>query len=93
MIFAIYNWFVINKVLKIYQYIILSTFYDFYEQITYEKNNPKLEGALVDTPLTKSQMGYVVKKGEIHLLNTVNFILDELEVRGDIERLKAEYLK
>ncbi|MCI6382631.1 cyclohexadienyl dehydratase [Fusobacterium mortiferum] len=63
------------------------------EAITYEKNNPKLEGALVDTPLTKSQMGYVVKKDEIHLLNTVNFILNELEVRGDIERLKAEYLK
>lgn len=63
------------------------------EAITYEKNNPKLEGALVDTPLTKSQMGYVVKKDEIHLLNTVNFILSELELRGEIEKLKNEYLK
>lgn len=63
------------------------------EAITYEKNNPKLEGALVETPLTRSQMGYIVKKDEVHLLNTLNFILEELEVRGDIEKLKDRYLK
>lgn len=63
------------------------------EAITYEKNNPKLEGALVETPLTRSQMGYIVKKDEVHLLNTLNFILEELEVRGDIEKLKDKYLK
>lgn len=63
------------------------------EAITYEKNNPKLEGALVETPLTKSQMGYVVKSDEVHLLNTINFILEELELRGEIGKLKEEYLK
>lgn len=63
------------------------------EAITYEKNNPKLEGSLVDTPLTKSQMGYIVKKDQIHLLNTVNFILNELELRGEIKELKEEYLQ
>lgn len=62
------------------------------EAITYEKNNPKLKGALVDTPLTKSQMGYIVKKDQIHLLNTVNFILEELELRGEIKELKGKYL-
>lgn len=62
------------------------------EAITYEKNNSKLEGALVESPLTKSQMGYIVKKDEIHLLNTLNFILNELEVRGEITKLKKDYL-
>lgn len=63
------------------------------EAITYQKNNPKLEGALLDKTLTKSQMGYVVAKENQHLLNTVNFILSELELRGEIEKLQNKYLK
>ena len=58
-----------------------------------EKNNPKLEGALLDKTLTKSQMGYMIAKENQHLLNTVNFILSELELRGEIEKLQKEYLK
>ena len=63
------------------------------EAITYQKNNPKLEGALLDKTLTKSQMGYMIAKENQHLLNTVNFILSELELRGEIEKLQKEYLK
>ena len=63
------------------------------EAITYQKNNPKLEGALLDETLTKSQMGYVIKKDNQHLLNTINFILSELELRGEIGKLQKEYLK
>lgn len=63
------------------------------EAVVYEKNNPKLEGSLAYTPLTKSQMGYVVAKEDSHLLDTVNFILEELEVRGTIEELQNKYLK
>ncbi|WP_304206091.1 transporter substrate-binding domain-containing protein [Fusobacterium perfoetens] len=63
------------------------------EAITYEKNNKKLEGASVDKPFTKSQMGYLVAKDQVHLLNTINFVLEELEVRGEIERLQKEYLR
>ena len=63
------------------------------EAVIYEKNNPKLEGSLAYTPLTKSQMGYVVSKEDSHLLDTVNFILNELEVRGTIEELQNKYLK
>lgn len=63
------------------------------EAVVYEKNNPKLEGSLAYTPLTKSQMGYMVAKEDTHLLNTVNFILNELAVRGTIEKMQNEYLK
>ena len=63
------------------------------EAITYEKINPKLEGALTESTLTKSQMGYMVHKDQQHLLNTINFILIELEVRGTISELKNQYLK
>ena len=62
------------------------------EAIVYEKANKKLEGALVDKPLTKSQMGYLVKKDQIHLLNTVNFILEELEINGTTEEIRKTYL-
>lgn len=63
------------------------------EAVTYEKINPKLEGSLTDATLTKSQMGYMVAKDQQHLLNTINFILAELEVRGTIAELKNQYLK
>lgn len=63
------------------------------EAITYEKINPKLEGALTEATLTKSQMGYMIHKDQQHLLNTINFILAELEVRGTIPELKNQYLK
>lgn len=63
------------------------------EAITYQKNNPKLEGTMLENTLTKSQMGYIIRKEEQHLLNTINFILNELEIKGQIEKLKTEYLK
>lgn len=63
------------------------------EAITYQKNNPKLEGAMLENTLTKSQMGYIIRKEEQHLLNTINFILNELEIKGEIEKLKTGYLK
>ena len=62
------------------------------EAIVYEKANNKLEGALVGKPLTKSQMGYLIKKDQIHLLNTVNFILEELEINGTTEKIRKMYL-
>lgn len=63
------------------------------EAITYQKNNPKLEGTLLDNPLTKSQMGYMVGKEDQHFLNTINYILSDLELKGEIEKLQNEYLK
>lgn len=37
----------------------------------------------MDKTLTKSQMGYMIRKRKSkHLLNTVNFILGELELRA-----------
>ena len=57
------------------------------EAITYQNNNPNLEGALLDKTLTKSQMGYMIAKENQHLLNTVNFILSELELRGEVRKV------
>lgn len=62
------------------------------EAIVYEKTNEKLEGSLIDEPLTKSQMGYLIKKDQIHLLNTINFILEELELKGSVDEIKKSYL-
>lgn len=62
------------------------------EAIVYEKNNPTLEGSMVDTPLTRSEMGYLMKKDDFHFVNTINFILHNLELNGEIEKLNRKYL-
>lgn len=61
------------------------------EAIVYEREVNSLEGAMIENPLTRSQMGYLIKKDEIHFLNTINFLLNELELRGDIQELKKRY--
>lgn len=62
------------------------------EAIVYEKNNSKLEGSMIDTPLTRNEMGYLMRKDDFHFVNTINFILHNLELNGEIEKLNRKYL-
>jgi len=61
------------------------------EALYYENLNKGLASPMTDSPMTKSQLGYVINKGELDFLSTINFILDELELRGVISQLKKEY--
>ena len=61
------------------------------EALYYESLNKGLGSPMTDSPMTKSQLGYVINKGELDFLSTINFILDELELRGVISQLKKEY--
>ena len=61
------------------------------EAIVYQREVNSLEGAMIENPVTRSQMGYLIKKNQIHFLNTINFLLNELELRGDIQELKKRY--
>ncbi|EOD77615.1 Cyclohexadienyl dehydratase [Grimontia indica] len=52
------------------------------EGLFYEVTNDKLEAARCEEPFTRSQFGYLIPKGEQGLLNTVNFAIDEMKLKG-----------
>lgn len=52
------------------------------EGLFYQVTDERLEAARCETPFTNSQFGYLIQKGEQRLLNTVNFIMDEMKLKG-----------
>ncbi|MEZ8143203.1 cyclohexadienyl dehydratase [Enterovibrio norvegicus FF-33] len=52
------------------------------EGIFYEVTDDRLEASRCDEPFTRSQFGYLIPEGEQRLLNTVNFIMDEMVLKG-----------
>ncbi|MDC0609831.1 transporter substrate-binding domain-containing protein [Vibrio sp.] len=52
------------------------------EALFYQTTNSALEAVRKDNPFTKSQFGYLIPKGEQRLLNTINFLMDELKLKG-----------
>ncbi len=52
------------------------------EGLFYQVTDERLEAARCETPFTNSQFGYLIPKGEQRLLNTVNFIMDEMKLKG-----------
>jgi cyclohexadienyl dehydratase len=64
------------------------------EALYYQATDQRLEAARCDNPFTKSQFGYLVPKGEQELLNTMNFIMDEMKLKGiDEELMKKNSLR
>ncbi len=57
------------------------------EGMFYEVTDARLEAARCDEPFTRSQLGYLIPKGEQRLLNTVNFVMDEMVLKGVAEEL------
>ena len=52
------------------------------EALYYQATDKRLEAVRCDNPFTKSQFGYLIPKGEQELLNTMNFIMDEMKLKG-----------
>ncbi|HDM8223038.1 TPA: transporter substrate-binding domain-containing protein [Vibrio campbellii] len=52
------------------------------EGLFYQVTDERLEAARCEDPFTKGQFGYLIPKGEQRLLNTVNFIMDEMKLKG-----------
>ena len=52
------------------------------EAIYYELNDPKLASPMTDTPMTKSQLGYLIHKGDYGMVSIVNFILHDMKLNG-----------
>lgn len=59
------------------------------EALYYQVINKKLDSVREDSPFTKSQFGYLIPEGEQRLLNTVNFMMDEMKLKGVDETLMA----
>ncbi|MEZ8965554.1 transporter substrate-binding domain-containing protein [Vibrio breoganii] len=57
------------------------------EALYYQSIDKRLEASSCADPFTKSQFGYLIPKGEQRLLNTVNFIMDEMKLKGVEEDL------
>ncbi|WP_319370052.1 transporter substrate-binding domain-containing protein [uncultured Ilyobacter sp.] len=63
------------------------------EAIHYANEYKKLAAPMIDNPMTKSQLGYLIPKGEYDMLDLINFILDEMELKGIMDELKAKQIK
>lgn len=63
------------------------------EAIHYANENKKLASPMTATPMTKSQLGYLIPKGDYEMLNLINFIMDEMELKGIMDDLKEENIK
>ncbi|UJF18218.1 transporter substrate-binding domain-containing protein [Vibrio sp. SS-MA-C1-2] len=59
----------------------------------YQVTDKRLDAVREDNPFTKSQFGYLIQDDEQRLLNTVNFIMDEMKLKGiDKELMKKNHL-
>lgn len=61
------------------------------EVLAYEKKDRRFTGLYTSVPLTKNNFGYLIRKNDIEMLNMINFILHELELRGEISALQKKY--
>lgn len=52
------------------------------EALFYHTTNPKFDVVRKDNPFTKSEFTYLIPKGEQRLLNTVNFVMDDMKLKG-----------
>ena len=57
------------------------------EGLFYQVTDERLEAVRCEDPFTKGQFGYLIPKGEQRLLNTVNFIMEEMKLKGIDEQL------
>jgi len=60
------------------------------EAVLYEKIYKELASPMTDTPMTKNQLGYLIPKGEYDVLELINFIMEDMELKGVEEELKSE---
>ncbi|WP_320171034.1 transporter substrate-binding domain-containing protein [Maridesulfovibrio sp.] len=65
---------------------------DSVEAIYYAATNPALAAPMLDNLFTRSQLGYLMPADSYRLQDTVNFMMDQMILKGDMAKLKAEYL-
>ncbi|GGX99914.1 cyclohexadienyl dehydratase [Litchfieldella qijiaojingensis] len=62
------------------------------EAIFYANADENLAAPLADEPFTKSQLAYLIQADAERLQDTVNFILERMELTGDLDALRREHM-
>ncbi|SHO51801.1 transporter substrate-binding domain-containing protein [Desulfopila aestuarii] len=65
---------------------------DSVEALYYAATDAKLAAPLADTPFTRSELGYLMPASAERLQDSVNFMMDEMILKGEMAALKQEYL-
>ncbi len=63
------------------------------EGIHYANSYKELASPMTDNPMTRNQLGYLIPKGESDMVSLINFILDDMELKGIMDQLKKENIK
>ena len=65
---------------------------DSVEALYYAAIESKLAAPLANTPFTRAELGYLIPAGAERLQDTVNFMMDQMILKGEMATLKKEYL-
>ncbi|WP_027723446.1 transporter substrate-binding domain-containing protein [Maridesulfovibrio zosterae] len=65
---------------------------DSVEAIYYAASNPKLAAPMLDNLFTRSQLGYLMPADATRLQDTVNFMMDQMILKGEMKKIKSQYL-
>ncbi|MBM9514467.1 transporter substrate-binding domain-containing protein [Desulfogranum marinum] len=65
---------------------------DSVEALYYAAIDAKLSAPLADKPFTRAELGYLMSAGAERLQDTVNFMMDQMILKGEMATLKKEYL-
>jgi len=65
---------------------------DSVEALYYAATNEKLAAPLADAPFTRAELGYIMPAGAERLQDTINFMMNQMILKGDMATLKKQYL-
>lgn len=63
------------------------------EAVHYENTDKVLTSPMTLTPLTKNQLGYMVSKGSTELISTIDYIMDDMKLKGITKKMQKEFIK
>ena len=63
------------------------------EAVHYENADKLLGSPMTTNPLTKNQLGYLVSKDDYALVSLINYIMEDMELKGIKEDMQTKYIK
>lgn len=66
---------------------------DSIEAIVYARDDERLHDPLSDDPFTREKFGYMMHQGDQIFLNTVNFWMEEMELKGNLDYLWEKWIQ
>jgi cyclohexadienyl dehydratase len=65
---------------------------DSVEALYYAATDPRLAAPLAEEPFTRSELGYLMPASAERLQDTVDFMMDQMILKGEMNELKMQYL-